>query len=329
MMNKETIKDSIKYCIDNVQLPLDNKYKGKVRDTYDLGKDLLIITTDRQSAFDRLLGHIPFKGQVLNQISLFWFEKTKHIIDNHILDSPDANAVITKKCKVLPIEFIVRGYITGSTNTSLWYNYKNGARSYCGHNLPDGLQKNQKLEKNIVTPTTKEQHQDRLITPNQTISEGWLTKQQWDFASQRALELFEYGQKIAKENGLILADTKYEFGIDENDNIILIDEIHTPDSSRYWISEGYDECFENQQEPHMIDKEFFRLWFRQNCNPYSNQDLPQAPSELVVELSSRYIELFERITNQKFIADSDYSKFNDRIINNVKNYMDNNLLKYG
>lgn len=329
MMNKEIIKDSIKYCIDDVQLPLDNKYNGKVRDTYDLGKDLLIITTDRQSAFDRLLGHIPFKGQVLNQISLFWFEKTKHIIDNHIVDSPDVNVVITKKCKVLPIEFVVRGYITGSTNTSLWYNYKNGARSYCGHNLPDGLQKNQKLEKNIVTPTTKEEHQDRLITPSQIISEGWLTKQQWDFASQKALELFEYGQKIAKENGLILVDTKYEFGIDENDNIILIDEIHTPDSSRYWICEGYDECFENQQEPYMIDKEFFRLWFRKNCNPYSNQELPQAPTELVVELSSRYIELFERITNQKFIADSDYSKLNDRIINNVKNYMNNNLLKYG
>lgn len=243
--------------------------------------------------------------------------------------SPDVNVVVTKKCKVLPIEFVVRGYITGSTDTSMWYNYNKGVRSYCGHNLPEGLQKNQKLEKNIVTPTTKEIKHDRLITANQIISEGWLTKQQWDFTSQKALELFEYGQKIAKENELILVDAKYEFGIDENDDIILIDEIHTPDSSRYWMIEGYDECFKNGQEPHMIDKEFFRLWFRENCDPYSSKELPKAPTELVIELSSRYIELFERITNQKFTADFDYSKVNNRIINNVKNYINNNLLKYG
>ena len=307
----------IEKCVSGSELNLPNKYTGKVRDTYDIGDKLLIVTTDRQSAFDRLLGHIPYKGQVLNQTSLFWFENTKHIIDNHIIATPDPNVIITKKCKVLPIEFVVRGYITGSTDTSLWMNYNNGIRSYCGHDFPDGLQKNQKLEKNVVTPTTKETEHDRPITPTEIVAENWLTQEQWDYASKKALELFAYGQEVASKNGLILVDTKYEFGIDESGEIILIDEIHTPDSSRYWIADSYEERFNKGEEPDMIDKEFFRLWFRENSDPYNDTDLPTPPTELITELSNRYIQLFERITGNKFNADNN-TNINERITTNLK-----------
>ena len=204
---------------------------------------MLLITTDRQSAFDRVLASIPFKGAVLNQTSAWWFENTRHIVPNHILEVPDPNATIARKCKVLPIEFVVRGYITGSTITSIWTTYKDGGRNFCGHELPDGLVKNQKLQHNIVTPTTKEEHHDRPISPNEIISENWLTPEEWEEASTYALQLFEHGQKVAAQNGLILVDTKYEFGKDAEGKIRLVDEIHTPDSSRYWIADTYEELF--------------------------------------------------------------------------------------
>ena len=212
--------------------------------------------------------------------------------------------------------------MTGSTDTSLWTNYNKGIRSYCGHNFPDGMRKNQKLSCNIVTPTTKEIEHDRPITPAEIISENWLTQQQWEFASQKALELFNFGQKVAGDNGLILVDTKYEFGIDEDGEIILIDEIHTPDSSRYWLADGYENCFEKGIEPYMIDKEFFRLWFKENCDPYRDADIPEAPIDLVVELSARYIELFERITKQKFIHHNGDKSVSDRIVKNVIDFLE-------
>ena len=321
MLDKQTIQQSIPHCIRGTHFDFANPYVGKVRDTYDLGEHLLIVTTDRQSAFDRLLGHIPFKGQVLNQTSLFWFENTQHIIKNHMIDSPHPNAIVTQKCTVLPIEFVVRGYMTGSTDTSLWTHYHNGARDYCGHTFPDGMKKNQQLPTNVVTPTTKETDHDRPITPTEIVAENWLTQEQWDYASQKALELFAYGQQVAAKNGLILVDTKYEFGINSNGDIILIDEIHTPDSSRYWLADSYAERFANGDEPHMIDKEFFRLWFREQCDPYGDDVLPNAPTELVVELSARYIELFERITGQKFVSDGNYSTVLDTMRDSIQNYL--------
>ena len=181
---------------------------------------------------------------------------------------------------------MVRGYITGSTSTSLWTVYNNGDREYCGNFLPEGLAKNQKLDKNMLTPTTKEVDHDRPIAPNEIVSEGWMTQEDWNYCSKKALELFEFGQKKAAENGMILVDTKYEMGKDEDGNIVLIDEIHTPDSSRYWIAETYHERMAAKQEPQNIDKEFLRLWFVDNCDPYNDETLPEAPEELIVELSS-------------------------------------------
>lgn len=303
-MERQRLLEAIPNCLTATELPLPNKYPGKVRDTYDLGDGrLLLVTTDRQSGFDRMLGAIPFKGQVLNRTSLYWFEATKGIVANHVLSSPHANVVIGKKCRVLPIEFVVRGYLTGSTDTSVWTQYQKGVRSFGGLVLPDGMKKNEPLQRNIVTPTTKEAQHDRPITATEIIAEGWLTAAQWEFCSATALELFAFGQRVAAEHGLILVDTKYEFGVTDDGEILLIDEIHTPDSSRYWLADSYEERLAAGQEPNMIDKEFFRLWFRERCDPYKDAELPVPPHDLIAELAARYVQLFERITGMAFEPD--------------------------
>jgi len=303
-MDRQLLIDAIPHCLTATDMPLPHKYPGKVRDTYDLADGrLLLITTDRQSGFDRMLGAVPFKGQVLNRTSLSWFESTKHIIANHVLASPHAHALIARKCRVLPIEFVVRGYLTGSTGTSIWTQYAKGSRSYCGHPLPDGMKKNEKLRANIVTPTTKEKDHDRPITAAEIVAEGWLTADEWEFASAKALELFAFGQQVAADRGLILVDTKYEFGVDADGVILLIDEIHTPDSSRYWLADSYASRLAAAQEPDMIDKEFFRLWFRDRCDPYNDAVLPVPPDDLIAELAGRYIQLFEKITGTTFAPD--------------------------
>lgn len=307
---RQTLLNAIPHCLTATDLPLPNatKYTGKVRDTYDLtpgdpAGELLLVTTDRQSGFDRLLGAIPFKGQVLNRTSLFWFEQTKHLVPNHVLSSPHANALVARKCKVLPIEFVVRGFLTGSTDTSIWTKYAAGEREFGGTTLPEGMRKNQPLPTNLITPTTKEAAHDRPITPEAIVAEGWLTAEQWSFCSGAALKLFRFGQDAARSRGLILVDTKYEFGLDAEGQIRLIDEIHTPDSSRYWIADSYKARIAENREPDMIDKEFFRLWFRERCDPYKDATLPTPPPDLIAELASRYIQLFERITGETFIPD--------------------------
>ena len=318
-------KDRISAELSNTLTVTDlgeiSKKTGKVRDQYDLGKNLALITTDRQSAFDRVLAAIPFKGQVLNLASAWWFEETKHIIDNHVISVADPNVILAKKCKVFPIEFVVRGFITGSTSTSLWTVYNNGDREYCGNILPEGLKKNQKLKDNMLTPTTKEEDHDRPISPEAIVSENWMTQEDWDFCSQKALELFEFGQKKAAENGMILVDTKYEMGKDEDGNILLIDEIHTPDSSRYWIANSYEDRISEGKEPQNIDKEFLRLWFVDNCDPYNDKELPQAPDKLVIELSSRYIYLYETITGSIFPFPNKGKSVTERIKENLKDYI--------
>lgn len=216
---------------------------------------------------------------------------------------------------------MVRGYITGSTSTSLWTVYNNGDREYCGNILSEGLVKNQKLDSNMLTPTTKEEHHDRPIAPNDIVREGWMTQTDWEYCSQKALELFEYGQKKAAENGMILVDTKYEMGKAENGEIVLIDEIHTPDSSRYWIAETYNERMASKNEPQNIDKEFLRLWFVDNCDPYNDEVLPAAPEDLIVELSSRYIYLYETITGQLFPFPETGESVIDRINKNLRNVL--------
>src|ERR1039458_5221471 len=284
-MERQTLLDAIPNCLTATDLPLTaksltEKYVGKVRDTYEMGDErLLLVTTDRQSGFDRLLGTIPFKGQVLNRTSLYWFEQTRGIVGNHAIASPHANALIARRCAVLPIEFVVRGYMTGSTDTSIWTQYQKGVRNYCGHALPEGMKKNEQLAKNIVTPTTKETTHDRPLTAQEIVAEGWLTAQKWEFTSAKALALFEFGQKVAAERRMIPSGTKYEFGVASDGEILLIDEIHTPDSSRYWLADSYAQRLAAGQEPNMIDKEFFRLWFRERCDPYKDAALPTPPND--------------------------------------------------
>lgn len=318
---REQISKELNNCITETELPVGQKYRGKVRDVYDIGDRLILVTTDRQSAFDRILAAIPFKGQVLNLTSAWWFEQTKHIVKNHVVALPDPNVIVAEKCKVFPIEFVVRGYITGSTSTSLWTVYKNGSRNYCGISLPEGLVKNQRLSTSLLTPTTKEKDHDRPISPEEIISEGWMTKNDWEAASKIALQLFTFGQKRALENGLILVDTKYELGRDNNGNIILVDEIHTPDSSRYWIADTYDDRFNSGKEPQNIDKEFLRLWFVDNCDPYNDEVLPPAPEELIIELSQRYIFLYETITGNVFKFPMKNLSVHKRLISNLKEYL--------
>ncbi|KAF4318678.1 hypothetical protein BBO99_00007149 [Phytophthora kernoviae] len=283
------------------ELPSFRQIKGKVRDVYVFEDRVLLVSTDRQSAFDRALASVPFKGRVLTLTSVWWFEQTKHIVANHLLGVPHPSAMLCKKCTVFPVEFVVRGYITGSTSTSMWTNYKNGSRDFCGHKLQDGYVQHQKLPQNLVTPTTKDDEHDELISGLEIVSQGRMTQEQWDYCEKKTLELFAFGQEQAAKRGLILVDTKYEFGIDDaTGEIMLIDEIHTPDSSRFWLAASYEERMAAGQSPENIDKEFLRLWFKDHCDPYKDEVLPEAPKELVSELSRRYILLYELITGSKF-----------------------------
>lgn len=315
------IRDALPYCLTETDFAFGKKYQGKVRDTYDLGDQLILITTDRLSAFDRMLAAVPFKGQVLNLTSAWWFEQTASIVPNHILAIPDPNVVIAKKCQVFPIEFVVRGYITGTTSTALWTQYQKGVREYCGIRFKEGLRKNQCLSQPVLTPTTKDKDHDRPISPAEIVAEGGMTKADWDEASDAALKLFQYGTEIAAQHGLILVDTKYELGRDREGRMLVVDEIHTPDSSRYWVANSYAEHFAEGKEPENIDKEFLRLWFAKHCDPYQDKILPSAPTDLIVTLASRYIQLYEMITGNPFAFPKRDKQVCDRILQNVAGYL--------
>ena len=274
---------------------------GKVRDIYRHGEELVVVTTDRHSSFDRIVAHIPWKGQVLNQVSAWWFDKTRDIASNHLLAVPDPNVTIAKPCTPLPVEAVVRGYLTGVTDTAAWTRYAAGERRFGGAMLPDGMRKNQKLPRPFFDPTTKEALHDRVLEPEQMIAEGFITQGLFDRVKETALALFARGQELAARNGLILVDTKYEFGLDADGRLTLIDEIHTPDSSRYWQLESYAARFAAGEEPQYFDKEFLRLWFREHCDPYRDPALPPAPPELVEELSRRYVAMYEQITGSTFV----------------------------
>ena len=297
---------------------LGEKYVGKVRDVYNQKDKVILISTDRYSAFDRNLALIPCKGQVLTQISKFWFENTKDIVLNHVIDFPDPNVVVGKKCKVIPIEMVVRGYITGITGTSLWTLYQKGQRDFGDFVLPDGMKKNQKLDKPVLTPTTKSNEHDRPLTTADIVKEKIVSEDLWRKLADSALKLFTRGQEIALKHGLILVDTKYEFGLDSNGELTLVDEIHTPDSSRYWQAKTYKERIEKGLEPENFDKEFLRLWFKENCDPYKDEVGPKAPVEMVEELSRRYIQIFEQITGATFKIEK--GNIEKRIENNLKKY---------
>lgn len=317
----DLIRKAMPFRLTETSFKFGDKYQGKVRDTYDLGDKLILVTTDRQSAFDRVLAAVPYKGQALNLTSAWWFEQTEHILPNHVIAIPDPNVTIAKKCEVFPIEFVMRGYITGTTSTSLWTVYNSGAREYCGIQFKDGLRKNQRLPEPIITPTTKDKEHDKPISPQEIVAEGWMSQKDWDEASDAAMRLFKFGQEMAAKHGLILVDTKYEMGRDAEGKIILIDEIHTPDSSRYWLTNGYEERFAAGKEPDNIDKEFLRLWFKDHCDPYNDAVLPQAPEELIVTLSSRYIQLYEMITGKPFSFTQIAGPVDQRIMRNIAGWL--------
>ena len=281
---------------------LGPKKTGKVRDIYEQPDRLVLVTTDRHSSFDRIIAHIPHKGQVLNQISAWWFEKTKDIVPNHVLAIPDPNVTIGKKMKMVPIEGVVRGYLTGVTDTAIWTRYSKGQRNFGDIVLPDGMKKNQKLPRPIFDPTTKEEKHDRTLTPEEMVAEGFITKALFEDVQKTAFTLFARGQEVATQKSLILVDTKYEFGTGEDGTLVIIDEIHTPDSSRYWQLESYEARMAAEKEPEYFDKEFLRLWFKEHSDPYKDAVLPPAPPELVEEMSRRYIQMYEQITGAKFIA---------------------------
>jgi len=289
---------------------LPNPYFGKVRDCYDLPATAteparrILISSDRISAFDRILAAIPFKGQVLTQMARFWFDHTADICPNHVLAYPDPNVVIGKHLTILPVEVVVRGYLAGTTSTSVLTQYKAGVRQMYGHTLPDGLRDNQVLPAPIITPTSKafDGGHDEPLTPQEIVAQGLLTQSQWDEVSAKALALFARGQKMAAERGLILVDTKYEFGTDEAGNILIGDEIHTPDSSRYWIASGYQAAFEAGSRPPSFDKDVIRSWVAARCDPY-NDPIPEIPADMIEATSKVYIEAFEAITGQKFVPD--------------------------
>lgn len=275
-------------------------YRGKVRDVYDMGDSLLLVATDRYSAFDRNLALVPDKGQLLTAISRYWFEQTSDIIKNHVIDYPDPNVVRCKKYQVVPIEVVVRGYISGVTNTSLWQAYSNGQRDFGDFTLAEGLHKNQRLPQPVLTPTTKFEKHDRPLTAQEAVDEALVDGAVWEQLQRIALKLFDFGQKTAADRGLILVDTKYEFGQDDRGNIILIDEAHTPDSSRYWRADTYAEKIEAGEEPDNYDKEFLRLWFKQRFDPYSDEAAPEAPANTIAELRRRYSYVYEQLSSETF-----------------------------
>jgi phosphoribosylaminoimidazole-succinocarboxamide synthase len=279
---------------------LGRRYVGKVRDVYSQDDRSILIATDRQSAFDISWCTIPLKGQVLNQISAWWFKQIEDVMPHHVLAVPDENVMVVKKLEMLPVEIVVRGYLAGSTTTSAWVNYSKGVRLFCGNHLPDGLVKNQILPGGpIITPTTKGEH-DEPIAPDELVRRGLMSQELWREVSVKALELFRRGQEIARQRGLILVDTKYEMGLDPHGVLTLADEVHTPDSSRYWIASTYDSRMSEGREPESLDKEFFRMWLReQGFQDGGNR--PLITDHVRVMLAEKYIDLLERMTGEQFV----------------------------
>ncbi|MER8655374.1 MULTISPECIES: phosphoribosylaminoimidazolesuccinocarboxamide synthase [unclassified Mesorhizobium] len=301
---------------------LPNHYKGKVRENYDLPDGRrIIIATDRLSAFDVILTAIPLKGELLTQTARYWFEETADICPNHVLDYPDPNVVVGTRLDILPVEIVVRDYLAGTTSTSVLTKYKNGERDMYGIRLPDGLRDNEKLPQAIITPTSKalDGGHDEPLTRDEILTRGLLSEEQWDTVSRYALALFARGKALAAKRGLILVDTKYEFGTDKDGAIVLADEIHTPDSSRYWLAASYEERFKAGERPQSFDKDFIRAWVTARCDPYKDR-IPKIPAELIEQTSRVYTQAFETITGKTFTADISGKTVLDRIRENLRPY---------
>jgi phosphoribosylaminoimidazole-succinocarboxamide synthase len=301
---------------------LPNPYFGKVRDCYDLADGTrLLISSDRISAFDRILAVIPWKGQVLTQLARYWFDQTADIAANHVIGYPDPNVVLGRRVAILPVEIVVRGYLAGTTSTSILTQYQKGLRKMYGHRLPDGLRDNQALPQPIITPTSKafDGGHDEPLTADEIVRTGLLTPAQWDEVSEKALALFARGQAMAARRGLILADTKYEFGTDADGNILLADEIHTPDSSRYWITSGYEQALRDGTRPPSFDKDVIRSWVVARCDPYKDP-IPDIPVEMIEKTAQVYIGAFEAITGHVFVPDISGATPLDRVRGNLARF---------
>jgi phosphoribosylaminoimidazole-succinocarboxamide synthase len=284
---------------------LGEKYEGKVRDCYVRDGKRTLVATDRLSAFDVVLGTIPFKGQVLNQMAAFWFEATADIAPNHVINVPDPTVTVARECKLLPVELIMRSYITGVTSTSIWTHYKNGARTFCGHDLPDGMKKNQRLPKAILTPSTKAEKgdHDRSVSRAEVLEMGLLSADDFDRAADMCARVFAFGQAEAAKRGLILVDTKYEIGRRPDGSLCFIDEVHTPDSSRFWYADDYEERFARGDEPRGLDKEYVRRTLAEGG--YKGEGPPPPlTDEVRIEAARRYIQVCELITGRPFVPDT-------------------------
>lgn len=304
-MITEQIRDQLAATVQETRFSfLDDRYGGKVRDTYRHEDQLVLVTTDRISAFDNILRQtIPFKGQVLNQLAAWFFEQTKDIVTNHVVSIPDPNVTIARRCQALPVEFVVRGYLAGHA----WRVYRDGGRLLCGKSLPDGLRQNSRLPSPILTPATKaEEGHDEDISRQGIIDRGILSADLFDELERISLALFQRGTEKAADRGLILVDTKYEFGLDDEGGIVLIDEIHTPDSSRYFYADTYDSLLAADQPQRQLSKEFVREWLMENgFQGLEGQTLPDLTDDFRIQVAQRYIELFERVTGQTFTPDTD------------------------
>ena len=317
MLTTEEIKANLNNVLKETDFNIGkSKYVGKVRDNYILDNKRLIVTSDRISCFDYVVGALPFKGQVLNQLAAFWFENTKHIVDNHIIEVPDPNVMVVKECKPIDVELVVRGYITGS----LWRAYEKGEKKLYGLELPLGLRKNQKFDEPIITPSTKAEKgtHDEPINPDEILEKGLMTKEQWEKISEISLRLFEKGTEMAAENNLILVDTKYEFGIHDG-KIVLMDEIHTPDSSRFWFLDRYDALFQKSEEQKILDKEYVRQWLIDK-GWMGDGPQPSLSDEVKIEAVRRYIQAYEQITGKDFVVYEE--PILDRITKNLKRYLE-------
>jgi phosphoribosylaminoimidazole-succinocarboxamide synthase len=300
---------------------LPRHYRGKVRDNYDLADGRrIIIASDRLSAFDRDIAAIPLKGQALTQTARFWFDATAAICPNHVVEYPDPNVLICRRLDIMPVEIVVRDYLAGTTATSIWSMYQAGRREVYGIRLPDGLRENEKLPQTILTPTTKALAggHDEPLTPAEILARGLLTGAQWDEVSATAFSLFAHGRAVAEQRGLILVDTKYEFGFDTAGRIVLADEVHTPDSSRYWFRDSYGRRFAAGEPPDSFDKDVVRRWVAARCDPYRDP-IPPIPAEVVLDTARVYVEAFEMITGERFALPPDIPIL-DRIRANLARY---------
>ncbi len=320
MLSEEQLLAQIPFVLDGTDFPsLGEKYEGKVRDNYTKGDRRILVVTDRLSAFDRIITLIPFKGQVLNQMAKFWFEQTADICGNHVIEFPDPNVVVAKQCVAMPVEMVVRGYITGVTSTSAWTHYEKGVRNFCGNVLPDGLKRDQKLTAPILTPSTKADKgdHDESVSREDILARGIITPEQFDKMADAAMRLYQRGVEICAKQGIILVDTKYEFGVAPDGEIVLIDEIHTPDSSRFWFEDEYEARFASGESQKKIDKEYLREWLAERGFT-GDGEIPLIPEDVKVETARRYVEAYELITGQAFVAE----------VGDVNARLEKNLAKY-